>query len=516
MSVINLFAHGVERFPDRPFLTDNSGTLSYGDADVAVSNFARGLQASGIAPGARVALLTRNSSAAMLAILAIYRADYIFVPLNAAFSIDEHLRTIGDLDVAALLFDSYFAAPLSAAADRLMGRLLVCIDGEASIGTSRQTLTLQAPARGTLRERPHDKDNVCAIYPTGGSTGKPKRVMHTHLIWETMAASFLTALPVDPRPNYLMMSPITHAAGTFALMMMGMGVHVFIHDGFDPEAALSTIQTDRVTHLFLPPTAIYKLLVHQTTSDVDFSSLLAFMYSAAPMSVEKLRECIAVFGPVMVQFWGQMEAPSFLTCLSAQDHVDALAEGGARLASCGRQTLFTRVGVMDEEGELLASGETGELVVRGNLVMKGYYENPEATAEVSGFGWHHTGDLGFKDGAGYVHIVGRKSDMIITGGFNVYPLDVEQVLWSHPAVEECAVIGVPHDLWGEAVHGIVQLKPGHDVAHEDMILFCRERLGAVRTPKSIEIRSDMPRNAVGKIDKPELRRPYWEGRTRSV
>lgn len=515
MSIINLFSHGAARFPDSPFLTDASGSIRYGDADLEVSRFAQALQASGIAPGARVALLTRNSSAAMLALLAIYRADCIFVPLNAAFSIEEHLAAVEDLDVAALLFGAHFAEALAPVAERLAGRLLVCIDGEADIGLSWQALAART-SRADLRERTRDEDNVCAIYPTGGSTGKPKRVMHTHLIWETMAASFLTALPVEPHPTYLMMSPITHAAGTFALMMMPMGVHVFIHDGFDPEAALRTIEAERVTHLFLPPTAIYKLLAHPATAGVDFSALRAFIYSAAPMSVEKLREAISIFGPVMVQFWGQMEAPSFLTCLTAQDHVDALAADGARLASCGRETLFTRIGVMDEKGVLLPPGERGELVVRGNLVMKGYYDNPEATAAVSGFDWHHSGDLGFKDAAGYVYIVGRKSDMIITGGFNVYPVDVEQVLWSHPAVEECAVIGVPHEMWGEAVHAIVQFKPGQEAAPEELIAFCRERLGGVRTPKSMEIRGDMPRNAVGKIDKPELRRPHWEGRARSI
>lgn len=515
MSINALFAHGAARFPACPFLTDSSSSLTYAETDDAVARFAAALRASGLRPGARVALLSRNSAAAMVAILSIYRAGLVFVPLNAAFPIEEHLATIEDLSIAALLFGETFAGEIGARADRIGGCMLICIDGEADIGTSRQALVSDI-SQGLRDEPGGDKDDVCAIYPTGGSTGKPKRVMHTHLIWETMAASFLTSLPVDPRPTYLMMSPITHAAGTFAMMMMAMGVHVIIHDGFAPDAALRAIEAERVSHMFLPPTAIYKLLAHPGTATTDFSSLRAFIYSAAPMSVEKLRECVGIFGPVMVQFWGQMEAPSFLTCLSAEDHVDALAGDGERLASCGRETLFTRIAVMDDGGNLLKDGERGELVVRGNLVMKGYYNNPEATAAVSQFDWHHTGDLGFKDDRGYVYIVGRKSDMIISGGFNVYPVDIEQVLWSHPAVEECAVIGIPHALWGEAVHAIVQLKPEQDVASDELIGFCKQRLGGVRTPKSLEIRKDLPRNAVGKIDKPLLRGPFWENRARQI
>jgi acyl-CoA synthetase (AMP-forming)/AMP-acid ligase II len=515
MSVFDLFVHGAERFPDRPFLTDAESSISYAEADRAILEFARALHASGLKPGDRVALLTANSAAAMVAILAIYRAGCVFVPLNASLSIEEHLSTIHDLDVAMLLFGASFEDAMSSSVARIGQCALICIDGEPTVGISRQAL-IARHALAPFSEPARSGDEVCAIYPTGGSTGKPKRVMHTHLIWETMAASFLTALPVQALPTYLMMSPITHAAGTFALMLMPLGAHVIIHEGFDPKAILSAIEEDHVTHLFLPPTAIYKLLAYPFTAGRDFSSLHAFIYSAAPMSVEKLSECIAIFGPVMVQFWGQMEAPSFLTCLTAQDHVEALANGGGRLASCGRETLFTRIGVMDDEGRLLAARARGELVVRGSLVMKGYYDNPDATTEASRFGWHHTGDLGFKDDAGYVHIVGRKSDMIISGGFNVYPVDVEQVLWSHPAVEECAVIGVPHDIWGEAVHAIVQLKPGETAESDELIAFCRQRLGGVRTPKCVDFRAELPRNAVGKIDKQQLRRPFWEGRPRSI
>lgn len=515
MSVIDLFAHGAARFPDKPFLSDRGERLSYADADRSVSEFAASLHAASISPGARISVLSHNSAAAMLAILAIYRAGCVFVPLNAAFSVEEHLAMLDDLGVSALLFASRFTEVLSPVVSRLGRCSLICIDGESSIGMSREALVARyGPVAFTEPSRA--ADDVSAIYPTGGSTGKPKRVMHTHLTWETMAASFLTALHVDELPTYLMISPVTHAAGTFAMMLMPLGAHVIIQDGFDAGAVLDAIEREGVTHLFLPPTAIYKLLSDPRTSGRDFGSLRAFIYSAAPMSVEKLSDCISTFGPVMVQFWGQMEAPSFLTCLTVQDHLQALSDGGARLASCGRETLFTRIGVMDDAGALLAAGERGELVVRGNLVMKGYYNNPEATAEVSTFGWHHTGDLGYKDEAGYVHIVGRKSDMIISGGFNVYPVDVEQVLWGHPAVEECAVFGVPHDIWGEAVHATVQLKPAQTATPEELVAYCRERLGGIRTPKHIEIRQELPRNAVGKVDKVRLRQPFWEGRVRTI
>jgi acyl-CoA synthetase (AMP-forming)/AMP-acid ligase II len=234
------------------------------------------------------------------------------------------------------------------------------------------------------------------------------------------------------------------------------------------------------------------------------------------MSVAKLRQCLEIFGPVMIQFWGQTEAPSFCTCLSREDHLDLTPEREQRLLSCGQPMLLTPVAAMDDDGRLLAPGEKGELVVNGPLVMAGYYKNPAATAGVSGHGWHHTGDVGYVDEDGYVFIVDRKKEMIITGGYNVYPREVERVLLAHPAIQECAVIGAPHEKWGEAVTGVIELKAGSTLGAEELIEFCKQQLGSIKTPKAIEFWPELPRTAVGKVDKKLIRQSFWQGMERAI
>jgi len=224
-----------------------------------------------------------------------------------------------------------------------------------------------------------------------------------------------------------------------------------------------------------------------------------------------------VFGPVLTQTYGQAEACMICTFLSPEDHVAALETNKRhRLASCGRISPLVRLETMDDQGRVLPRGERGEIVVRGALVMKGYYNNPQATEEASAFGWHHTGDIGVIDEDGFVYIVDRKKDMIISGGFNVFPSEVEQVLWGHPAVQDCAVIGVPDDKWGEAVKAVVELKPGTTASAEELIALARDKLGGVKAPKSVDFIAALPRSPVGKVLKKTLREPYWAGRERKI
>ena len=206
-----------------------------------------------------------------------------------------------------------------------------------------------------------------------------------------------------------------------------------------------------------------------------------------------------------------------ITHLSARDHFDAgkLADD-KRLTSCGRATPFVNVQIMDDAGNILGAGEMGEIVLRSSLVMKGYYKNPEATKEASSHGWHHTGDVGMRDEDGFFYIVDRKKDMIITGGFNVYSTEVEQAVLSHPAVLDCAVIGVPDDKWGEAVKAVVQLKPGAEASEDEIIALCKEAIGAVKAPKSVDFREDLPRSPVGKVLKREIRDAFWQGKSRAI
>jgi acyl-CoA synthetase (AMP-forming)/AMP-acid ligase II len=257
------------------------------------------------------------------------------------------------------------------------------------------------------------------------------------------------------------------------------------------------------------------LLAEPGVRNADFSSLEYISYAGAPMSLDRLREAIEVFGPVMNASFGQTEAPMCVTAMPPHEHLDAdghLAHPG----SCGRANLLSIVEIMDDEGRILPAGERGEIVVRGPLVMAGYYRNPEATSEVSAFGWHHTGDIGVRDEAGWFYVVDRKKDMIISGGFNIYPAEVEQALMADPKVQDCAVIGVPDDKWGEAVVAVVEPRAGCIIDVTTLLAGAREALGPVKTPKSVEILASLPRSNAGKVLRGELRQRYWAAAGRSI
>jgi acyl-CoA synthetase (AMP-forming)/AMP-acid ligase II len=238
------------------------------------------------------------------------------------------------------------------------------------------------------------------------------------------------------------------------------------------------------------------------------------MYGAAPISVDKLREAWTVFGPVMTQLYGLMEATSTVSIMAPEEHANALEL--ARFGSVGRGSPLVMIDVFDETGQPLAPGEKGEVVCRGSNLCKGYEGNPEATQTAFRNGWFHTGDIGFKDADGYLHLVDRSKDLIISGGFNIYPGEVEQVLWTHPAVQDCAVIGVPHEKWGEAVTAVVELKPGASVPEAELMALCKEQLGSIRAPKSVEIWKTLPRSIVGKVLKKDIRERYWKDTNRSI
>ena len=284
-----------------------------------------------------------------------------------------------------------------------------------------------------------------------------------------------------------------------------------------PEAICQAIQDYRVTHLFLPPTLLYMILALPNVRDYDYSSLQHFLIGAAPTSLDKLKEAIDVFGPVMTEVFGQTEAPASITAKAPWDYLGADGTiDDKRLRSVGRPCVNNRVAIFDDNGNEVERGVAGEICIKGDLVCPGYYKNPEATAEARRSGWHLTGDIGVMDGDGFITIVDRKKDMIITGGFNVFPNEVEQVLSSHPAILDCAVIGVPDEKWGESVKAVVQLKPEMECSEQDLIDLCKRELGSVKAPKSIDFSIDLPRSAAGKVLKTEIRRPYWKDRARGI
>ncbi|MCK9542993.1 MAG: AMP-binding protein, partial [Novosphingobium sp.] len=284
---------------------------------------------------------------------------------------------------------------------------------------------------------------------------------------------------------------------------------------FDAAEVIRAIERHRVTYMFLPPTAVYMLLAEPGVREADLSSLEYISYAGAPMSLDRLKEAIDVLGPVMNASFGQTEAPMCVTAMPPHEHLDASGEL-AHPGSCGRANLLSIVEIMDDDGNVLGPGERGEIVVRGPLVMQGYYRNPEATAEVSAFGWHHTGDIGMRDEAGWFYVVDRKKDMIISGGFNVYPAEVEQALMADPQVQDCAVIGVPDEKWGEAVVAVVEPRAGGTVDVDALLAGVRDRLGPVKTPKAVEVMESLPRSNAGKVLRGELRKARWEAAGRTI
>ncbi len=518
MKLIEFFDRGVAQDPQRDCLIDESGRFSFREAQVATHQIACGLRALGAGQDVKVGLWSPNASRAFLCELGIFRSDAVWVPLNARNSVADNCRIIADLDVEILFLHSEFAGELAAiTASCPKVRHVICVDkpGLEGMGSVDKWLATDlTPIESSGRP----SSTVTAILSSGGTTGRSKGVVHTDLVWSTLIANLAIAMPPKKAPVHLLVAPMTHGAGALALCLMHAGATQVVMRSFDAEQVLQNIEKHRVTHLFLPPTAIYMLLAHQKVRAYDYSSLEYFVYAAAPMSTDRLVEALDVFGPVMAQTYGQAEAPMLATYLSPTEHLAALAtEKRTRLLSAGRSTLLAPVAIMDDQGTLLPPGRRGEVVIRGDLVMQGYYRDAQATAETQATnGWHRTGDIGELDSEGYLTIVDRKRDMIISGGFNLYPGEIEQVIWSHPAVQDCAVIGVPDDKWGEAVKAVIEVKPGQQTTEAEILDQCRKRLGGMKTPKSVEFWPSLPRTPVGKVSKREIREKFWQGKQRKI
>jgi acyl-CoA synthetase (AMP-forming)/AMP-acid ligase II len=511
MQTIEFFDRGAQLNPDGVAFVGSDGAegLTYGQVESFTHRIAAGLHRDGLGFEAPVAVLSHNTPSLFPCVLGVLRAGCAWVALNARSApqdLAEFLQLVG----ARMLF---YSQSMAAAADEC----------RSAVPTLERVIALEEleewlpPAGVRVGLPPLNPEAIAGYFGTGGTTGRPKAVKVPHRAFETMTHAFNAHMP-ERDPVHLVAAPLTHAAGTMIFPVLSMGGTNVVHSMVEPAEILDSIERNRVTRLFLPPTAIYSLLAHPAARTKDMSSLRYFLYGAAPMSVDKLIEALSVFGPVMTQVYGQTEVPMFCTFFSPDEHAAAVAEPAlrSRLASCGRPSLVANVAVMGDDGVLMPRGERGEIVVRSSLQMTGYHRAPEESAAVCRAGdWHATGDVGYVDGDGYVYLVDRKRDLIVSGGFNVYPGEIEQVIWGHPAVKDCAVIGLPDDKWGERVTAVVELKNGCAVEASELIARCRERFGGVQSPKEVIFR-ELPRSAVGKVLKRVLRDEYWAGRTRMI
>lgn len=492
------------------FTFDAIGTLS--------CRIANRLLALGLPRETKGAVWAANDVFAWTCALGLWRAGLTWIPINPRNSADDNRYVLDTFDCEVLFFQQAFAGAVAALRPALPKvRHWVCIDADLP-----DAPLLQAWCADASPDRPSlvaSLDAIFAIMPTGGTTGAPKGVMNSHRAIQTSFAHLMLAFDygAHERPVNLAAAPMTHTAGLLSLPATARGGTVVILPRPDPALLVQAIVRHRVTEFFLPPTVIYALLEAPGIEQVDFSSVRYLLYGAAPMAVEKLKKAIALWGPIMGEAYGQTEAMGSITTLRPDEHlVGGELAPDRRLGSVGRPSPLISVAIQDDAGRLLPRGETGEICLRGDLVMSGYYKDPAKTAETIVDGWLHTGDVGHLDEEGYLHITDRKKDMIITGGFNVYPATVEQVIWSHPAVQDCAVIGVPDAKWGEAVKAVVELNPGQQASAEELIALCKDRLGAVMAPKSVDFVACLPRSPVGKVLKKDLRGSYWQGQGKRI
>ncbi|MCC5812961.1 MAG: AMP-binding protein [Ectothiorhodospiraceae bacterium] len=520
MRVIDFFDRGALLNPDGLCLTDEAASYTYREAQAFSHRVARMLMQRGIRPDERVAVLSPNDARGYAAYLGIIRAEAALVPLNARNTVEDNLHHLRIGTPRILFYHSDFSRDVQAYLDAtpsLEGA--ICIDTDDGHHPSLNTLLAgvdDSPVPPPERFR--DRDGLFRISCTGGTTGTPKGVMHTNLSYELNTAAFLALWRFDEPPRMLLVAPMTHAGGGLAPPIFAMGGTIRMLKKADPVRIMEVIQNERIHTTMLPPTVIYMLLDHPEVRKFDYSSMRYLCFSAAPMAEEKIRRAIEVFGPCITQFYAQTEVVMTMTYMSPEEYAEAARDPSKahRLGSAGRPGPFSVLGIMDEDGRLLPDGEVGEIVVRSNQVMAGYWDNPDATAQASAHGWHHTGDLGYRDADGYYYLVDRKRDLIISGGFNVFSNEVERVLLAHPAVQECAVIGLPDEKWGEAVTAFVQLAPGHTATEEELRDWCRPTLGGVKTPKRIEFREELPRSPVGKVLKRVIRDQYWKDRNRAI
>lgn len=503
MRLIDYLDKGASLGADAPCLTAGAKDLSYGEVQRLSFRVARGLAGSGVEPGDKVAILSSNDPIAFSCVFGISRAGAVWCPINPRNEIAENRYILDGFDCRLLIFHSNYAAMVEAMLPDLPKlKKVVCLDAELSFAPSFEDWL------AAVDDQPFDRmppDDLALIPGTGGTTGKPKGVMLSGRNIEAMTALTLMGYPFKGRPVYLALAPLTHAAGVLCFPIMALGGRIVIMAKPDIGEFLDLIERHKVTHTFLPPTVIYMLLDHPKLAATDLSSLQCFWYGAAPISTARLAEALERIGP-MAQLFGQTEAPMMVSMMAPEDHY--LPDGSIaekRLASAGRPGPLVQVAIMDAEGRLLRTGARGEIVLRGSLVMDGYYKNPEATAEASAHGWHHTGDIGYLDDDNYLYIVDRAKDMIITGGFNVYSVEVEQALQAHEAVQDCAVIGLPDEKWGERIVAVLQPRAGKEIDAAAVTAFVKQRIGSVKTPKQIEVWDDLPRSKVGKVLKSDIR-----------
>ena len=519
----HLTAGALRRHRDRPVLFLGDTTLTGGELADRISQYIQAFEALGAGTGATVGLLSLNRPEVLMIIGAGQTQGYRRTALHPLGSLDDHAYVLSDAGATSLIIDPnpMFVERAVGLLDKVpsLGRVLTLGPVPPELADVGVDLIAEAarysPQPLVAANLP--PDHIGGLTYTGGTTGKPKGVIGTVSSILTMTTAQLAEWEWPEHPRFLMCTPLSHAGAAFFVPTIVKGGEMIVLPKFDPAEVLRVIEERRITATMLVPSMIYALMDHPDSRTRDLSSLETVYYGASAMNPVRLAEAIERFGPIFAQYYGQSEAPMAITYLAKTDHA------AKRLTSCGRPTLFSRVALLDPDGNPVPVGKVGEICVSGPLLAGGYWNLPQATAETFRDGWLRTGDMAREDEQGFYYIVDRVKDMIVTGGFNVFPREVEDVVAEHPAVAQVCVIGTPDQKWGEAVTAVIVLRPEYPSDAETIAaLTCeiqaavKERKGSVQSPKQVVVVDSLPVTALGKPDKKAVRAQFWADSERVI
>ncbi|MBJ6371024.1 long-chain-fatty-acid--CoA ligase [Sedimentitalea arenosa] len=518
MQVTSILRRAAQINPEGKATIFADRSQSWRALQTRVAKLAGALQRLGMAEGDRVALLSLNSDRFIEYFFAVLWGGGVMMPMNVRWSPKECAYALNDAGARILLVDDAFAPSVAQIAEEVPGltTLVHCGDGDTPEGMlSYETLLSQADA---VEESGRGGDDLAGIFYTGGTTGFPKGVMLSHTNFYVGGMSNVSELHLSDRDIYLHAAPMFHIADLlwFVAVTVVAGTHVVI-PAFTPDATLAAIETHRPSHVLLVPVMLQMVMQSPKLADADISSIRLIAYGASPITEATLKKAFALFPNArFVQAFGQTELSPVATILGAEYHVLDGPNAG-KLRSAGRATRVCEIRILDDTGAELPTGEVGEIAVKGPITMLGYWNRPEVTAATLRDGWVHTGDAGYMDADGFVFLMDRIKDMIISGGENVYSAEVENALGQHPAVATSAVIGIPSDTWGESVHAVVILKDGAKASEEELSAHCHGLIAGFKCPRSYEFRTEpFPLSGANKVLKTELRKPYWDGRDRAI
>ena len=517
----DMIRHNAKIRPDRVAVTYAGGEITYRELLLRTNCAANALRGLGVKKGERVAVLAQNCHEYVELYFAAGKAGAVTTPLNYRLTGSEIEHIVNDSEATVVIAQDSFAPVIESIREKLPRvKELVCI-GQKRDGWRDYEAWTAAASGDEPPEVATENDLIWQMY-TSGTTGRPKGAMITHRNLLTNVLQFSMAFgDLKDEDRTLIVAPLYHAAAVVVSMCtIARGARLVVKQDFNPPEVVASFDKEGVTHALLVPAMILFLLNMPDIDKVNFGSLRCVFYGASAIPLEVLKKAMATFDCQFLQAFGQTESVALLTQLSADDHVKAAASDDPRvqrrLLSCGREVFGTEVRIVDEQGKEVARGEVGEIAARGDQVMKGYWKLPEATSTTLKDGWLHTGDLGTMDEDGYVYVVDRLKDMIVSGGENVFPREIEDVLFQHPAIADATVIGVPSDQWGEEAKAVVVLKPGQSATAEAILGYCKGKLAGFKRPRSVDFVAALPKNPSGKVLKRELREPYWAGRGRRV